>query len=645
MLNLEQIRASYGAEHGLLVNADGSQLEAHGAGGSLVTTVEDRGVTRLAASLRDGQTLVLSDPGVSLTLTRTGASARMRAAWNDGPTYEERIDVSGTAAFSESVPLAPQASAPESPAPAPAPVGATTQMMFTPDPSSIVADVVAALHELSQPLYVTNSGVYRRGTFGAGEPLTGVVPPVESTQLGASSFREVHGVKAAYVAGAMAGGIGSADMVMAMGAAGLLGFYGAGGLPLDVVERDVVRIKEQLGSTPAGFNLLHNPIEPSVEMKTVEMYIKHECKTVSASAFMTLTPAIVRYRLHGIRRRPDGSIHCPNAVFAKVSRAEVAEPFMRPAPQKLVDQCVREGWLSMEQAELAGQVPMAEDITAEADSGGHTDRRPLMVLLPTLQRLRTRVMEEEGYAERGIQIRVGAAGGIGDPESAYGALAMGADYLLTGSINQASLEAGTSPLVKEMVAAAGMADVATGPAPDMFEIGAHVQVLSRGSMYAQRAGRLYDLYKRFTSMDEIPEKDREKIEKTIFKRSFDEVWDGTRTYWLERDPAEVDRAERDGRHKMALTFRWYLGMTSRWARLGERDRKRDFQVWCGPSMGSFNDWVSGSWLDPLESRGVVDIAWAILQGAAALRRVESARALGVHTPVLAAHPSPQRPKE
>ena len=36
-----------------------------------------------------------------------------------------------------------------------------------------------------------------------------------------------------------------------------------------------------------------------------------------------------------------------------------------------------------------------------------------------------------------------------------------------------------------------------------------------------------------------------KIEKTIFKRTFSDVWEGTRSYWAERDPAEVERAERD----------------------------------------------------------------------------------------------------
>ena len=33
---------------------------------------------------------------------------------------------------------------------------------------------------------------------------------------------------------------------------------------------------------------------------------------------------------------------------------------------------------------------MAEDLTAEADSGGHTDNRPAITLLPTMLALRDR---------------------------------------------------------------------------------------------------------------------------------------------------------------------------------------------------------------------------------------------------------------
>ena len=251
-----------------------------------------------------------------------------------------------------------------------------------------------------------------------------------------------------------------------------------------------------------------------------------------------------------------------------------------------------------------------------------------MALLPELLALRDRVVAEEGFAARGIEVHVGAAGGLGTPDAVWGAFALGADYVLTGSVNQATREAGTSDMVKEMLATASFTDVASGPAPDMFELGAKVQVLSRGSMYAQRAQRLYDIYKAYDSMEAIPEKDRKRIEKQMFHRPLAEVWEGTRGYWQARDPRQVEKAERDPRHKMALTFRWYLGMTSRWAREGTDGRKRDFQIWCGPSMGAFNAWAKGTELEAVENRTIASVAQALLLGAAQVGRRSIARTLG-----------------
>ena len=184
-------------------------------------------------------------------------------------------------------------------------------------------------------------------------------------------------------------------------------------------------------------------------------------------------------------------------------------------------------------------------------------------------------------------------------------------------MSQTSREAGTSDVVKQMLCEATSTDVASGPAPDMFEMGAKVQVLSRGSMYARRAQRLYDLYREHPSLDALPDKERDRIERTIFARSIADVWADTQAYWQQRDPAQLERANTDERHRMALVFRWYLGNTSRWARMGDASRKKDFQVWCGPSMGAFNDWARGGSLDSLQARGVVDIAEALMSGAAA----------------------------
>src|SRR5580692_3667856 len=124
----------------------------------------------------------------------------------------------------------------------------------------------------------------------------------------------------------------------------------------------------------------------------------------------------------------------------------------------------RRGELTAEQARLAARIPMAQDLTAEADSGGHTDNRPAITLLPTMLALRDRMQERHGYAE---PLRVGAAGGISTPAAAAAAFAMGAAFVLTGSVNQACVESGSSDAVRQMLAEAGQADVIMAPAADM----------------------------------------------------------------------------------------------------------------------------------------------------------------------------------
>ena len=80
---------------------------------------------------------------------------------------------------------------------------------------------------------------------------------------------------------------------------------------------------------------------------------------------------------------------------------------------------------------------------------------------------------------------------------------------------------------------------------------------------------------------------------------------------------------------MALVFRWYLGQSSRWANAGEPSRKLDYQVWCGPAMGAFNEWTKGSFLEQARNRRVVIVARNLLYGAAVLLRLNVLRCQGV----------------
>jgi trans-AT polyketide synthase, acyltransferase and oxidoreductase domains len=74
---------------------------------------------------------------------------------------------------------------------------------------------------------------------------------------------------------------------------------------------------------------------------------------------------------------------------------------------------------------------------------------------------------------------------------------------------------------------------------------------------------------------------------------------------------------------MALIFRWYLGLSSRWSATGEKGRELDYQVWCGPSIGPFNDWTRGTYLAEAGQPQVVDVALQMLTGSAYLARIQS----------------------
>jgi trans-AT polyketide synthase/acyltransferase/oxidoreductase domain-containing protein len=491
--------------------------------------------------------------------------------------------------------------------------------------------VRSAILKVTQPVYLLDlnglPAVGRGGTITIGSdapmqsaavPLRAYAPPLHPEDLGDPQFKDKHHLRYAYIVGAMANGITSVKMVEKAGNAGLVGFFGAAGLALDQIESAIDRLQQNLKNIPFGFNLIHSPNDPELEAAVVRLYLQRGIKLVSTSAYLDLTLPLVYYRVKGIHRDARGEIICPNKVIAKVSRVEVAAKYFSPPPQKLLAQLIDKNMITRAEAELAGMIPMADDLTAEADSGGHTDNRPAISLLPTMIALRDELAEKYTYKNPPC---VGLGGGISTPHSAAAAFAMGAAYILTGSVNQSCVEAGTSEAVRHMLADAGQADVTMAPAADMFEMGVKVQVLKRGTMFPLRAAKLYDLYSTYDRFESISEKQRNMLERDFFRCGFQEEWEQTKAYFTHHDPKQIERAEKDPKHKMALVFRSYLGQSSNWANSGDPSRKIDYQIWCGPAMGAFNQWVKGSFLQPPENRNTVTVAMNLLYGAAVLTRV------------------------
>ncbi len=508
------------------------------------------------------------------------------------------------------------------------------------------ADILEIVRQPRQPVnIVLDPGTGARGVALAeayGEPRTNghpgpevltTLPALFPEWLGDRSFTDTHGVRYAYASGAMANGIASARLVIEMTRAGFLSFFGAAGLTPTRVNQALDEIEAAVGTAADGAiwgaNLIHSPNEPAIEASVAELYVRRGVRRVSAAAYMGLTPHIVRYAATGLERVADGRIVRRNHVFAKVSRPEVARHFMQPPPADLLDGLVADGKLTQNEALLARELPVAEDFTVESDSGGHTDNRPLGALLPTILALASEISEERSYHR---PLRVGAAGGLGTPGAVAAAFALGASYVLTGSVNQGCIESGLDALGKTMLADAGIADVVMAPAADMFELGVEVQVLKRGTMFGVRAKKLYELYREYDALEALPDDERQRLEREVLQKTVEQSWADTREFWLQRDPGEVERAERDPRHKMALVFRSYLGLASRWAIDGQSDRRLDYQIWCGPAMGAFNTWVRGSFLEDPAERRVVQVARNLMEGAAVITRAQQLRSFGVPVP-------------
>ena len=518
--------------------------------------------------------------------------------------------------------------------------------------SDLDHEVADLIQNLAEPVYVvrgvdgrqqfTHGGSASLGrTAGAqgGSALLAFAPSVLPLELGDTSFCRDHGIDFPYMCGSMANGIASVELVKAATSAGLLASFGAAGLLMSEISRGVEQLSNELKGQSLCVNLIFTPNEKGHEDAVVDLLLARGIRLIEASAYMALTPAVVRYRVAGIHRDANGRVVAPNRIIAKASRVEVATHWFSPPPEKMLAQLVMAGQISREQAEMAADIPMAQDLTVEADSGGHTDNRPAITLLPTMIALRDRLQQKFQYA---ACLRVGAAGGIATPASTAAAFAMGAAYVVTGTVNQACVESGSSDIVRQMLAAAEQADVIMAPAVDMFEMGVELQVLKRGTMFAMRGKKLYQMYRRYEALEQIPISDRAALEKTVFRMSLDEVWRLTREFFSERDPDQVGRAEGDPKHKMALIFRWYLGLSSRWANAGEPSRQIDYQVWCGPAMGAFNEWTKDSFLAQPEQRTVENVARNLIYGAAVVTRINHLKQQGVDLPLAAQQVRPKK---
>ncbi|QQZ64658.1 ACP S-malonyltransferase (plasmid) [Paenibacillus sonchi] len=437
------------------------------------------------------------------------------------------------------------------------------------------------------------------------------IPGITAADLGDAGFIRDYRLKAAYYAGGMHHGISSVEMTARLSKAGYMGFLGTKGLGIPQIADMIQSLQLKLnGKYTYGVNVVHDPFDLKKEEAIVDLLLHNRVKVLEAASFIGITRSLVLYRAAGLSRKTDGSITAGNKLIAKVSRPEVADAFMSPAPEPLLQKLTQDNSITGEQADQLRNMPMADDICVLADSGGPTDHGSAWVLLPVIRKLRDELMSKYGYARR---IRVGSGGGIGVPEASAAAFMMGADFVMTGSINQCTVEAETSDAVKDLLQRMNVQDVTSVPQGDLFHIGAQAQVLKRGLFFPARANKLYELYRLYDSLEDMDNKDKSMVQERYFKRSFEEIYHELK---LSCTNEELMKAERDPKYKMALVFKWYFDRSDRLARSGSSENKVDYQIYCGPAMGAFNRWVKDTDLEDWRRRHVDQIADKLMKATA-----------------------------
>ncbi|UUU28508.1 ACP S-malonyltransferase [Streptomyces sp. CA-210063] len=461
-------------------------------------------------------------------------------------------------------------------------------------PGQVLTKLIARIREEATPLRPEPERI-----VALTEPVSAPAP--QRAELGSAAFRRDHGVRHAYVAGGMHHGVSSVELVARLARSGLLGCFGAAGLPLADVAGAIRGIRAAAGAAaPFGVNITYDPFNPRAEADLVDLLVRENVSLVEAATYVEVTPALVRHRLTGARILADGTVHAPRKLLAKVTRLDTARLFFAPPPRSLVERLVDDGLLTAEEAAAGERIALADDICAIGDGADYTDQGALPALLPSVRRLRAQL---GGVA---VGVRVGGGGGIGSPESAAAAFVLGADFVLTGSINLCTAESGLSEAAKDLLPNLDVHDTAYAPYGALFELGGRARVLRKGVLFHVRAGKLYDLWRTYDSWDAVPGQIRSRVERDYFGEGFQEL--ASRVVPAD-EPADPKR-------RMALVFRWYCAQAQRWAIEGTPERVADYQVACGPALGACNHWLRGTPYEAWRDRHADELADRLITEAA-----------------------------
>ncbi|MEU4594511.1 acyltransferase domain-containing protein [Micromonospora aurantiaca (nom. illeg.)] len=442
--------------------------------------------------------------------------------------------------------------APAAPVPLPAPVP-------PPAPATSVAPAAPAALPVTAP-----AAPVARGP-ALGPPSATASRP---RPAGSPGLRSDYGIRYACLAGSSPFGVTSPAFLRRLSEAGLLGFFGAQGLAPPEIRAALAELRDvrRYGMAwPSGGD----------ERALCDLYLAHDVRHVEVTGpLAVVSPQLVRFR-HG-----DG----PRQVLVRAPDLATAVRFLRPADPATVRTLAAAGHLDGGAAGAAAREAVATDVAVERDAHA---------LVPALVALRDR--EAPGA-------RIGVAG-VGTPAAVAAAFALGADFVVTTTVNQCTAEAATSDAAKDLLAALDVTDIREAPDPDLFELGARSPVAHRGTLFAARAEELYRMFLRYDRLADVGPRRLAELERTHFGRPLDEV------------RADLGVAGRDDRRVLASVCAAYCREATAAALRGTPGQRLNYRVPASTDVGAFNRLVAAEPLADWRARHAESVTERLLSEA------------------------------
>lgn len=421
--------------------------------------------------------------------------------------------------------------------------------------------------------------------------------------LGSLSFKEEYQTDIAYAAGGIRDGISSVSMIKKLADSNILGFLGTKGLDIHKIKGLLESAFNMVEHEKIGVHVACDVLKPENNNQQLKLMIDKDIRRLQISGYQKPDEWIYEYRIRNIQYSEKHKVESPYKLLVCVNNLKAAEEFLKPIKKDYIKKLIELKKLTQIEAEMADSLPVCDDICIENTGMGAGG----FGWISSIKKLNERIGQSSSLRK---EVRVGICGGIGNPQMLALAFFAGADFIMTDTINQCTVEAETSAHVKDLLQSAKENDFTFAPADDLFEFGERISVLKRGTLYPARAQKVYDIYSKYASVEEISKADTKLLTEKYFGIKLSEMYQRIMKTVSEEERKLISEQPK---YKLGLIMKGYLQECFHQAQAGEKESEINYGIAVERDMADINRWLQGTDIEHWDRRSIDVIAKRIME--------------------------------